>query len=457
MALQQLFTSRKPYDADAFVGQFGKLFYDDATGQMRLGDGVTPGGNPIPFTIASSSTVGGIRSGPGVEISNDGLLTIDAAGLPISFGDFYATTPPGGAATLSSVNTDQNIDIVSNGSGVINIVGNLHVHRTSDYDANNPDADGAIFRVDQEGKVRMLVPTADAVEGAITIVGGLDGAFQAPVNTGVMLHITGQRGTPGVPSRIYNDAQNAFAAYVARRYNGTAASSTAVLADEEIMRISGTAHNGTLIPGTGNQRIVYKALGNQTLTNQGGYMEFWTTPQNTTTIAKVATVSSTGITLETGKVFTGNVTGTSTYAVTAGTVTTAAQPAITSVGTLTNLTVANTVTSNFLSGKIIRAVRDAGTIGAGGTLTIDFTADSIVRCVWSDGMTMAYQNFVPGRTVNVIAKKATGTGNDSINLDGVTAGQTSSGNTTIAAAADTTVFLECISTNGTIGGLYIKL
>jgi hypothetical protein len=111
--------------------------------------------------------------------------------------------------------------------------------------------------------------------------------FQAPVNTGVMLHITGIASSPDpTPSRIYNDAQNSFGAFVTRRYNGTAAAPTAVLDGEEILRLSGTAHNGTTIPGTGNQRIIYVALGNQTLTNQGGTMEFWATPINTTTLAK---------------------------------------------------------------------------------------------------------------------------------------------------------------------------
>jgi hypothetical protein len=225
----------------------------------------------------------------------------------------------------------------------------------------------------------MLVPAIDSTEGAVSIVGSSTGAFISPVNTGVMLHVTGNIRVPaGIPSRIYNDSQNSFGAWVTRRFNGTVASPTAVLDGEEIMRLSGTAHNGTIIPGTGNQRIIYKALGNQTLTNQGGTMEFWATPQNTTTTAKVATVSSTGITLESGKVLTGNVTGTATTATyaqsfntgtlvtqavsatTADTVTTAAQPAITSVGTLTSLTVSGSITDSIGNVRSI-AIRNTAT------------------------------------------------------------------------------------------------
>jgi hypothetical protein len=266
-----------------------------------------------------------------------------------------------------------------------------------------------VFEIKSDGQVKMLVPGIDSVEGAVSIVGSSTGAFISPVNTGVMLHITGQYDTPAIPSRIYNDAQGSFAAFVARRYNGTVASPTAVLADEEIMRLSGTAHNGTSIPGTGNQRIIFVARGNQTTSNQGGAIELWTTPINTTTIAKIATVDSVGITLESGKVLTGNVTGTATTATyaqnviggigvatlagssgtsvststgavtvwfntstlvanavsavsatTAGTVTTAAQPAITSVGTLTSLTVSGSISDGIGNVRSI-AIRNTAT------------------------------------------------------------------------------------------------
>jgi hypothetical protein len=124
------------------------------------------------------------------------------------------------------------------------------------------------------------------------------------------MHITGIASSPDpTPSRIYNDAQNSFSAIVSRRYNGTAAAPSAVSDGEEIMRMSGTAHNGTNIPGVANQRIVYRAIGNQTPSNQGGNIELWATPLNTITLTKIATVDSVGITLESGKVLTGNVTG----------------------------------------------------------------------------------------------------------------------------------------------------
>jgi hypothetical protein len=261
----------------------------------------------------------------------------------------------------------------------------------------------------------MLVPGADSNEGALNIIGGLNGVFQNPLNTGVMLHITGIAGTPGVPSRVYNDAQNAFAAFVARRYNNTASSPGAVLADEEIMRLSGTAHNGTLIPGTANQRIVYVARGNQTTSNQGGAIELWATPLNTITLAKVATVDSTGITLESGKVLTGNVTGDVTGNVSgtapAGSLTgttlasNVVTSSLTSVGTLGSLTVTNLVSAKNYSGQ----ARDAGTLEAAGTLTIDFATDHNVLVNLTTTATIAFSNITAGKTVTVLLKNDTGT------------------------------------------------
>jgi len=339
-----------------YVGHSGRLFYDPAERVLRISDGVTVGGevfnglvtvanaeptenfqgqvwldpetfelsiyhngNFIPtIDIATSTKLGGVKLGPGVTVNGSGQIIIDSTGLDFSFGDFQATieTDAPYGASLSSIETDQDINIVSNGTGHVNIIGEFNVYK-SNGNVAGALANDAIFTVKNDGQITMLVPFADSNEGAINIVGGLDGVFQNPVNTGVMLHVTGIAGTPGVPSRIYNDSQNAFSAFVSRRYNNTAISPSAVLDGEEIMRLSGTAHNGTNIPGTANQRIVYRALGNQTPSNQGGNIELWTTPLNSTTLAQVATIdNANGITATkftgplTGNV-TGNVTGTS--------------------------------------------------------------------------------------------------------------------------------------------------
>ena len=432
MAIRKFRTGQMSYNALTYVGTAGTLFYDEDNGALRISDGVTPGGSLISYPIASSSQIGGVKLGPGVVLNGSGQIIIDSEGLDFSFGDFAGTTGTYPSdyfdetrqdedyAVLSSVNANEDMILASNGTGAVRVVGDFSVRRANGNVVGALD-EQPIFRVKSDGQVQMLVPAADSAEGAFTIVGGLDGVFQAPVNTGVMMHITGIASSPEpTPSRIYNDAQNSFGAFVTRRYNGTAAAPTAVLDGEEILRLSGTAHNGTTIPGTGNQRIIYKALGNQTTSNQGGAIELWTTPINTITLAKVATVSSTGIALESGKVLTGNVTG--NVSGTAATVTTAAQPAITSVGTLTSLEVTNLVTAKNYHGQ----ARNAGTLGAAGTLTIDFATDHNVLVNLTTTATIAFSNITAGKTVTVLIKNATGN-NRAVTL-GVVAGNTSGGN-----------------------------
>ena len=109
-------------------------------------------------------------------------------------------------------------------------------------------------------------------------------------------------------------------------------------------------------------------------------------------------------------------------AVQAGTVTTAAQPAITSVGTLTNLTVTNLITSKNYAGQ----ARDAGTLGAGGTLIIDFATDHNVLVNLTTTAVIGFVNTSTGKAVTVMVKNATGA-NRAVTL-GVVAGNTSGGN-----------------------------
>ena len=44
-------------DLNTFVGQAGTIFYSETTGELRLSDGVTPGGIPYSF-LAVAEVVG---------------------------------------------------------------------------------------------------------------------------------------------------------------------------------------------------------------------------------------------------------------------------------------------------------------------------------------------------------------------------------------------------------------
>ena len=60
MPVQQLFTSRiNSANASSYVGDQGRMFYNESTGELRLSDGSTPGGTPISI-VANVITAGSL-------------------------------------------------------------------------------------------------------------------------------------------------------------------------------------------------------------------------------------------------------------------------------------------------------------------------------------------------------------------------------------------------------------
>lgn len=541
MPLQQLFTSRKPYNAETFVGQEGKIFYDEVTGLFRLGDGNTPGGkvvgnlaiastgtnppiNPYegelwynPSTkelwayhdgsfrgtinLATSSTLGGVRLGPGVVLNAQDQIIIDSSGLDFNFGNFNALTltypvghPKEGEefAVLQTLNTNEDAVLASNGTGAVKIVGEFAI-----FPANG-SVEGSmlelpVLSVTSDGDISAksidIQETGDlGLVAALNVTLNEVGLTKTPaVVSGSIAQFTGRDNRTGllVVDTYGVDTTRTLTGgeFVFRTGRGSNSTTTSVLSGDRLGEITaaGWASNGYGGLGVGGMRIL--AAENFTSTARGSKLEFYTVTSGTLTTTTVYTVDSNGIALSSGKTLTGNINATTVTAtnitvtgningnlsgttVTAnsfvGTVITPAQPNITSVGTLTNLSVSGTVsatTGTFtkFSGKFVRATRDAGTIGAGGTLTIDFTTDAVVYCVWGDGMTINYQNYLPGSVVKVIARKATGTGVDTISLDGITVSHTSNGSATSGNySADTTAFIEFTCVGTTIGTVYAK-
>jgi hypothetical protein len=169
-------------------------------------------------------------------------------------------------------------------------------------------------------------------------------------------------------------------------------------------------------------QLRWYASENQTINARGGRAEFWVTPIGSTTAQIVARIDpQNGITATqfTGPLL-GNVVGN---------------------------------TTGIHSGLNTRIVRDAGLVSD----TINLATDDIVKCTWGNDMTLAYTNYTAGRIVKVIATKITGSGTDTLSLDGVTPAQVSTGVTTLSSAANTTAFVELISTTTSLAGLFIKL
>lgn len=308
--IQNFFTSRdNNANTEAYVGQKDRLWYNPDTNSIRISDGVTPGGLVVDLETNANATfnsitantgtingnlivtgnispaavgkIGGVTPGPGANISNTGLLTIDTTGLPLSFGDFTANQN-----VLTVVNADEDMTLQTSGNAEIQLVGNIGFYKP---DGIPPNVANRYFSASNDGQIRILVPDTDPVTGAIEIIGTSSGQSASTINTGVMLHVTGQN---GIPSRIYNDSVANFAAFVGRRINGTVATPTAVQAGDELIRISSTGYNGSEISGNGSARIVFQAMENFTTSNTGSNLSFWTAAIGSNNLVKIATIDN---------------------------------------------------------------------------------------------------------------------------------------------------------------------
>lgn len=235
-------------------------------------------GNISPAAV---NKVGGIKPGPGVDISLDGELTIDTANLPLSFGNFTANNN-----VLSIVNVDEDMILQTDGSAEIQLVGNIGFYKP---DGLPPNVANRYFSATNDGQIKILVPDADPLNGAVEIVGSTSGNTVSPANTGVMLHVTGQNGQLGM---IYTDAIANTSAYVGRRYNGLASSPTQVLANNTILRITASGYTNAGFQPVGQGTLSFDALEDFTSTSQGTELKIYTTPIGSNTRSVVATVNN---------------------------------------------------------------------------------------------------------------------------------------------------------------------
>ena len=532
-SIQNFFTSRdNNTDGNTYVGQLDRLWYNPGTNSIFVSDGTTPGGQPVDlaananavfnnitinsFTAnagnvngdlvitgnispAATNKVGGISPGPGIVISDTGLLTIDAAGLPVSFGDFFANVNQ-----LSMVNANEPMYLVSNGTGNINLIGGINFFKPNGF----PPVAQPFFTAKTDGQLRILVPAEDPLEGGVEIIGSAAGTYITPGQPGAMLHLTGN---PGVPTRYYMDGNGEYASIVGRRYNGNVAVPTQVLADQDVLRINATAATDAGVGNVSLAQIRFSTLENQTTTAQGSLITFTVTPVGSPASARVdvanvtvangvtatkfntsGTVSATGninggnvvssalvqgVTVSaTGNVNGGNiissalirgVTVSATGNLVSGNanITLAVNSAtVLATGNITggnilfgtgivsgtgNLVGGNAIitsavnsatvsaTGNVTGGNINTAAlvsarnynggtRDIGTLGAAGTITIDFATDHMILANLTTTATVAFANITAGKTVSVLLHNTTGV-NRAITL-GVTGDNTSGGN-----------------------------
>lgn len=335
--IQNFYTSRdNNTDGNTYVGQEGRLWYNPNTNSIYVNTANIAGGTPVDLatganivannittntltstsgtialtgnititgniSAASTNKIGGVAPGPGVNISNIGILTIDSANLPISFGNFYANNN-----ILSIVNVDEDMILATQGNATIKLVGNVEFVQT-----DGPPGTGNIFiNATNDGFMTIYSPTIPAnAAGALNVVGSSDGAYQPVTQAGGMIHITGNDNTA---SRFTNDGfgANGIPTLISRRARGTATSPATVQSGDVLSRYSYAGWTGSFygpsITSPLPTSIDVVALDNFTTTAAGTEMRFYNAPAAGNTRTLSATIASNGIS-------TGNVVATGTF------------------------------------------------------------------------------------------------------------------------------------------------
>lgn len=245
---------RMHLDYSTFVGEPGTLFYNEANGTLRISDGSTLGGQPV-------NLIGDFQD---IAIGN---IVVDDT-------------------TIRPAASNTNLNLEATGTGITHLTTPIHITKV---DLNGSD----IITIKDDGQVKIIVETADSLEGAVGIVGNPLGQYQSPVQSGVMLHITGQQDDV---SRTYIDGVNNYTLIAGRRYNGTPTAPTAVLADQIITRFGCNAYNGTAWSTGGTSRIQMVASENHTTSAAGTRLEFWSTPNGSTTNIRQGYYDGNGLT-----------------------------------------------------------------------------------------------------------------------------------------------------------------
>ena len=116
MTVQKIKSGRIPgLDADNFVGDNGQLFFNEGVGDLRLGDGVTPGG--IPLSVGGGGG-GGDYTLPTASTTIKGGVKIDGTTIAITNQVIRVGTVP--YSSLSGTPTiPTNTNQLANGSGYI--------------------------------------------------------------------------------------------------------------------------------------------------------------------------------------------------------------------------------------------------------------------------------------------------------------------------------------------------
>ena len=196
---------------------------------------------------------------------------------------------------MTLANTYANIDI-----GTVGAIAPINFNRP----INVRDKTGTfnLLKIDTDGIVTITSNSSAAGNvGALQVTGSLSGDYQSTNNPGVMIHVTGLHDNA---SRIYNDSfGNTYPAYVGRAARGYANAPTQTKSGDTINRIGANPYGTTGYSPISTIRMDFVNQEDQTGTNKGNQIQFWTTANGSSSVTKRATINETGLTLTGNVVF----------------------------------------------------------------------------------------------------------------------------------------------------------
>jgi len=347
--VHKVWSSRFEGNLSTYVGEKGRLFYNELTGALRLSDGVTAGGQPISVDanlVTAASIVPDVDNvhGLGTELLRwehlhlgDGGIYFDGAGystpqtvpylpgaqvhniIPAVDNGVDIGTPNRRLGNvymgyrglyLADQTTDQNINITANSgtlflNGVQNLrVGNLTIVDTTLTSATN-NLDISIGATNDTGffyvkrKAQFDNTTFGATQAMVSF--NASGTIEPlTIFPDTVMQTTGR---PNKNSRIVQRSygssgevggDNAYSVWASYSARGNIASPAAIKQNDILSRLSSNGY-GTTTWGAGGTRIESVALENFTDSAKGSKINFWTTPAGSITSQLVASVNSVGL------------------------------------------------------------------------------------------------------------------------------------------------------------------
>ena len=256
---QRIFTSRAQTDPSQYVGEVGHMFYNETTGVLRISDGHTPGGQPVIFSTTNAN-----------------------------IGDLIIT-----AANISTLNTNEDLGLISNGTGNVNVFGQFQVFPTSG--GGRP-----VFETTTQGFTQINLPTLGVGQTGLLINGDSASALNLPQVSGTTIRSIGN---DGVSNTVTIDAfgTGAFPALTYRAARGTGGSPTAIQSGDTIGRLAAVGWGTTnFVIDTNSGRaasdIRFVATENYNDSHGGVQMQFYTSPNGGTVRTLSAIIAPNGIT-----------------------------------------------------------------------------------------------------------------------------------------------------------------